>query len=281
MHPALKPLVRTGGWEGDGLPSDLVPIRIPGLLLIHPGPSRARLAGVCHGLRNLRPLPNRSLPSTLNTVLVLSFIVLVLPGGLGVLEHPPRSHWLPFSSTSCVPEPCTLPDIPALQGQGNHSFAAQSGVLRLTGCTTRPRNKLGPGAGQQSPELLTMSYVGLSGDVKSQEGREFPLSNSSLPQPTANLLLRVMSSAEAAVSVGFLLTLGEVGLGKSASVLSRERDVQESSLAISWTSPRIPRDSKPLSGRSCFPPPDGCTKNVCVLGLSLLTRYFRCRWGLC
>ena len=34
------------------------------------------------------------------------------------------------------------------------------------------------------------------------------------------LVLRVMSSAEAAVSVGFLLTLGEVGLGKSASVLS-------------------------------------------------------------
>lgn len=36
------------------------------------------------------------------------------------------------------------------------------------------------------------------------------------------LVLRVMSSAEAAISVGLLLTLGEAGLGNSDSVLSFE-----------------------------------------------------------
>lgn len=42
--------------------------------------------------------------------------------------------------------------------------------------------------------------------------------------PTHNLLLRVMSSVEAAVSVVLLVTLGEAGLGSSDSVLSREEE---------------------------------------------------------
>lgn len=69
------------------------------------------------------------------------------------------------------------------------------------------------------------------------------------------LVFRVMSSAKAVVSVGLLLTLGEAGLGNSDSVLSREREVRQSSLAISWKAPtRVPHDSKVLGGRICFPP---------------------------
>lgn len=72
--------------------------------------------------------------------------------------------------------------------------------------------------------------------------------------PTPNLLLRVMSSAEAAVSVVLLLTLGEAGLGNSDSVLSREEEGQQSSLAISRQS-KVQHDSKLVGGRTCSPLP--------------------------
>lgn len=68
--------------------------------------------------------------------------VLCRPWASGGLDHPPRLHWLPFSSTFCMTESGTLPEVPAhkaLQGQGNYSLYCAGGAE--AGCITCPWDK--------------------------------------------------------------------------------------------------------------------------------------------
>lgn len=133
---------------------------------------------------------------------------------------------------------------------------------------------LGPECQTGNPEHLAPSIAGLCGELKSWG--ELGFLALWLFSPTPSLLLRVMSSAEAAISVGLLLTLGEAGLGNSDSVLSGRR--RWSGLAISWRSPRIPHDSKLSGGRTCSPLPVA-VRRLCPPSPSL-GRYFRYWWGL-
>lgn len=94
--------------------------------------------------------------------------------------------------------------------------------------------------------------------------------------PTPNLLLRVMSSVEAADSVALLLTLGEAGLGSSDSVLSREEEGQQLGLAVSRQSSQVRHDSKLVGRRTCSPLPMAVWR-FCPHSWSL-GRYFWDRW---
>lgn len=144
-------------------------------------------------------------PPPLKTLLALSFLV------LGLLDCT-YTGFLSLALSVCQnpAQPLRYQAHEALQGQGSYSSTAEEGVEAQAGSITCPRTKswnLGPEGQAADP------------------GKGFPTVH--LFYPTANLLFRDTSSAEAAVSTGLLLTLGDAGLGSSDSVLSREREGQQ------------------------------------------------------
>lgn len=138
-----------------------------------------------------------------------------------------------------------------LQGQGNYSFyhTAQEGAEAGASPAQGIRSKIWVQSARLQTQSISLHYCWPFWWSKDMGGLALPALR--LFSPTPNLLLRVMSSAEAAVSVVLLLTLGEAGLGNSDSVLSREGEGQQSSLAISWQSSRVWHDSKLVGRRTC------------------------------